>query len=327
MRFVFGNDCAATTCRSRATGSSAASASARSRSRTWRIAVVAMMLAVFAFLAFTRIGKAMRAVADNPALAAQGHQSRRVARMANFVGMGLAGVGGMLIGLDTLDRSADRLPRILLSIFAAAVVGGLGSIPGAVVGALLIGVAEELSLLVLAPAYRTAVGFVAILLVLTLRPRGSWASGRIDACERSAHENYLILDAPWPPIAWRHLRAAGARPEPDLGHGRHGQSRPRRLLRRRRLCLGAADHGGPRADRCGLAAGAGRRRRGRAGRHALDHAAARRLSRHRHARLRRSRAARRRQRDLAHQRHRRHLRHSRARGRGARPRTSTPSIS
>ena len=51
-------------------------------------------------------------------------------------------------------------------------VGGLGSIPGAVVGALTIGVAEELSLLSLAPAYRTAVGFVAILVVLTLRPRG-----------------------------------------------------------------------------------------------------------------------------------------------------------
>ena len=47
-----------------------------------------------------------------------------------------------------------------------------GSIPGAVIGALTIGVAEELSLLSLAPAYRSAVGFVAILLVLTLRPRG-----------------------------------------------------------------------------------------------------------------------------------------------------------
>ena len=92
-------------------------------------------------------------------------------RLVNFVGMGLAGVGGMLLGLDT---SIDPLTgfRVILSVFAAAVVGGLGSIPGAVVGALTIGVAEELSLVALAPAYRTAVGFVAILLVLTLRPRG-----------------------------------------------------------------------------------------------------------------------------------------------------------
>jgi branched-chain amino acid transport system permease protein/neutral amino acid transport system permease protein len=135
------------------------------------IAVVAM-LAVFLFLAFTRMGKAMRAVADDPTLASlKGIDAERVARLTNFGAMGLAGLGGMLIGLDT---SIDPLTgfRVILSVFAAAVVGGLGSIPGAVVGALTIGVAEELSLISLAPAYRTAVGFVAILLVLTLRPRG-----------------------------------------------------------------------------------------------------------------------------------------------------------
>ncbi|HXD97667.1 MAG TPA: branched-chain amino acid ABC transporter permease [Candidatus Acidoferrum sp.] len=135
------------------------------------IAVVAMV-AVFLFLAFTRMGKAMRAVADDPTLASlKGIDADRVARLTNFGAMGLAGVGGMLLGLDT---SIDPLTgfRVILSVFAAAVVGGLGSIPGAVVGALTIGMAEELSLLSLAPAYRTAVGFVAILLVLTLRPRG-----------------------------------------------------------------------------------------------------------------------------------------------------------
>jgi branched-chain amino acid transport system permease protein/neutral amino acid transport system permease protein len=135
------------------------------------IALVAMG-AIFLFLAFTRTGKAMRAVADNPTLAnVKGVDADRVGRLVNFVGMGLAGVGGMLLGLDT---SIDPLTgfRVILSVFAAAVVGGLGSIPGAVVGALTIGVAEELSLVALAPAYRSAVGFVAILSVLTLRPRG-----------------------------------------------------------------------------------------------------------------------------------------------------------
>ena len=132
----------------------------------------AAMSALFLFLAFTRTGKAMRAVADNPMLAGiKGIDADRVARLVNFIAMGLAGVGGMLLGLDT---SIDPLTgfRVILSVFAAAVVGGLGSIPGAVVGALTVGIGEELSLLVLAPAYRTAVGFVAILLVLTLRPRG-----------------------------------------------------------------------------------------------------------------------------------------------------------
>jgi branched-chain amino acid transport system permease protein len=76
-----------------------------------------------------------------------------------------------LIGLDT---SIDPLTgyRVLLSVFAAAVLGGLGSIPGAVVGALALGIAEELAMLVAPPTYRTAVGFFAILIMLTFRPRG-----------------------------------------------------------------------------------------------------------------------------------------------------------
>jgi branched-chain amino acid transport system permease protein len=130
------------------------------------------VLALFGFLRFTRIGKAMRAVADNPTLAAiKGIDANLIAHIVNFAAMALAGLGGMLLGLDT---SIDPLTgfRALLAIFAAAVVGGLGSIPGAVVGALAVGIAEELSLLVLPPDYRTVVGFLAILLVLTLRPRG-----------------------------------------------------------------------------------------------------------------------------------------------------------
>jgi len=131
-----------------------------------------IMLLVFAALGFTRIGKAMRASADNPELAAlKGIRPERVAATASFVGMGLVGIGGMLLGLDS---SIDPLTgaRILLSIFAAAVLGGLGSAPGAVLGAFLIGVAEELSVLVVGSPYRTAVGFFAILIVLSLRPRG-----------------------------------------------------------------------------------------------------------------------------------------------------------
>ncbi|TMJ27980.1 MAG: branched-chain amino acid ABC transporter permease [Alphaproteobacteria bacterium] len=133
---------------------------------------LAIMLAVFAALAFTRIGKSMRASADNPELAAlKGIRPQRVAMMASFVGMGLVGMGGMLLGLDS---SIDPLTgtRILLSIFAAAVLGGLGSAPGAVLGAFLIGIAEEAAVLAVGSAYRAAVGFFAILIVLSLRPRG-----------------------------------------------------------------------------------------------------------------------------------------------------------
>jgi branched-subunit amino acid ABC-type transport system permease component len=133
---------------------------------------LAVMVLVFAALAFTRIGKAMRATADNPELAAlKGIRPQRVAMAASFVGMGLVGIGGMLLGLDS---SIDPLTgtRILLSIFAAAVLGGLGSVPGAVLGAFMIGMAEELSVLVVGSPYRSAVGFFAILIMLSIRPRG-----------------------------------------------------------------------------------------------------------------------------------------------------------
>ena len=171
VRFVFGNDLRGYDLPIRRDWQAAGLRIAPQQVHNFVNAVVAMA-AVFLFLAFTRTGKAMRAVADNPMLASvKGIDADRVARLTNFVAMGLAGVGGVLVGLDT---SIDPLTgfRVILSVFAAAVVGGLGSIPGAVVGALTIGVGEELSLLVLAPAYRTVVGFAAILVVLTLRPRG-----------------------------------------------------------------------------------------------------------------------------------------------------------
>ncbi|TMJ03351.1 MAG: branched-chain amino acid ABC transporter permease [Alphaproteobacteria bacterium] len=135
------------------------------------IAAIAMAI-LFVFLTVTTTGKAMRAVADNPMLAdSKGIDPDAMARLAIGIGMGLAGIGGMLVGLDT---SIDPLVgfRAILSVFAAAVVGGLGSVPGALVGGLAIGLSEELSLLALPATYKSAVGFLAILVVLTLRPRG-----------------------------------------------------------------------------------------------------------------------------------------------------------
>ncbi len=138
----------------------------------------AIMLVLFLFLALTPLGKAMRAVGDNPVLAdIKGIDPERIGSIATFTAMGLCGVGGMLLGLATsLDPELGF--HVLLSVFAAAVVGGLGSIPGAVVGAMFIGVFEELSLLAVQPSYRSVMGFVAILLMLLLRPQGILGSGR-----------------------------------------------------------------------------------------------------------------------------------------------------
>jgi len=133
---------------------------------------VLVMVAVFAFLRYSRFGRAMRAVADNNALAQlKGINPKRVESVAIGLGAMLAGIGGVLLGIDT---TVDPMLgfRVLLLIFAAAVLGGLGSIPGAVAGALVIGIAEEVSLLFVPAMYRGAIGFFAILLMLSFRPRG-----------------------------------------------------------------------------------------------------------------------------------------------------------
>jgi branched-subunit amino acid ABC-type transport system permease component len=127
---------------------------------------------LFALLRFTRIGKAMRAVADNPGLAdIKGINPARMAQFAVFLGTGLAGMTGILLSLDTAVDPTMGM-RLILSVFAGAVLGGLGSIPGAVAGGLLIGVAEEVSVLFMPVAYRSAIGFLAIVITLLFFPRG-----------------------------------------------------------------------------------------------------------------------------------------------------------
>ncbi len=135
--------------------------------------LIAVVLAIF--FAIARAGKAMRAVADNADLARlKGISPRRLSTLATFMGMGLAGIGGTLLAVDTsVDPSMGG--RLILIIFAASVLGGLSSLPGAVLGALLIGVFGDVALLLVPPVYQSAIAFAAILLVLLLRPTGLFA--------------------------------------------------------------------------------------------------------------------------------------------------------
>lgn len=135
----------------------------------WSLCVMAIL---FCVLRYTQLGRAVRATADNRSLASvKGIDTSGIARLVVFIGMGLAGASGILLGIDT---SIDPLIgfRIMLAVFAAAVVGGLGSVPGAVLGAFVIGIAEEVSQIVLPAVYKSAVGFFLILLFLTFRPNG-----------------------------------------------------------------------------------------------------------------------------------------------------------
>jgi len=132
----------------------------------------AAMLAMYVLLTKMPMGRAMRAVADNPALAlVRGIESPRVIRWTWFIAGILLGGGGVLIGMDrALEPPMGS--NYLISVFAAAILGGLGSPLGAFVGAIVIGVVSELSTLVLPPNYRIGIPLVAIALVLIFRPQG-----------------------------------------------------------------------------------------------------------------------------------------------------------
>jgi branched-chain amino acid transport system permease protein len=133
---------------------------------------VALMALAQAFLTRTRLGVAMRATADNPTLAAiKGVPTERVIALATLGGGGLAGGAGVFLGLDA---SIDPLmgAGLIISVFAAAILGGIGSAPGALFGALIVGVVEEVGTLAVPPTYKTAIGFAIIVAVLLVRPTG-----------------------------------------------------------------------------------------------------------------------------------------------------------
>jgi branched-chain amino acid transport system permease protein len=135
------------------------------------IAVLALALVSIALIR-TRVGKATRAVSDNPALAsASGIDVDRVITIVWIVGTALAALAGVLFGLI---QQVDYLMgfRILLLVFAAVVLGGLGTAWGAMVGALVVGVFIEISTLVI-PAELKYAGVLAVLIVILLvRPQG-----------------------------------------------------------------------------------------------------------------------------------------------------------
>ncbi|MGE0802179.1 MAG: branched-chain amino acid ABC transporter permease [Lautropia sp.] len=133
---------------------------------------LAAMGLVFALLRFTRIGLAVRGIADDAALAAnRGVDIERAIRFVWIVSSGLAGGAGVLFASQMLVSPAMAW-SIIVPMFAAAVLGGVGSPVGALIGACTIGILEETSALFVPPAYKVGVGFVVMSLVLLWRPQG-----------------------------------------------------------------------------------------------------------------------------------------------------------
>jgi branched-chain amino acid transport system permease protein len=135
------------------------------------IAAAALVL-LWWLLRHTRMGLAMRAVAENPALAqASAIDPESAVRWTWIVSAALGALAGTLYGL-TVQLRPEMGANLLLPLFTAAVLGGVGSVPGAVLGGLLVGVAENLSVLVLPTSYKVIVPFLIMLACFLVRPKG-----------------------------------------------------------------------------------------------------------------------------------------------------------
>jgi len=131
-----------------------------------------LVLAVHLLLTRTAIGRSMRAVSENPQLAGvTGIDVRRVIRTVWLLGAGLAAVAGIFAGLLVQIRPQMGLD-LLLPLFAAAILGGIGSVPGAMLAGLVVGLAEAVAVPLVGGEWRAAVAFVVLVLVLLFRPQG-----------------------------------------------------------------------------------------------------------------------------------------------------------
>ncbi len=124
------------------------------------------------FLHSTKIGKAMRAMADNLNLSKITGINTELVIIWTWVITGvLAAAAGVFLGADTQLNPRMGF-HLLLAVFAAAILGGIGNLYGSIIGGLVIGIVEEVSTIVIDPGYKPAVGFVIMVIMLIVRPYG-----------------------------------------------------------------------------------------------------------------------------------------------------------
>ena len=142
--------------------------------RDFTVSVLSLVILVSVALSlrYTRLGKATRAVSDNPDLAsATGIDSERVVRLVWILGGMLAAAGGVFRGLDE-QVSFDMGGRLLFLMFAGITLGGLGSAFGALVGGFVVGVLVEVASMVVPTELKTTPALLILILVLLFRPQG-----------------------------------------------------------------------------------------------------------------------------------------------------------
>ncbi len=136
------------------------------------IIVFLLVILLHLFLQKTKMGKAMRATSDNMELARiSGINIERIISWTWGIGGGLAAAAGILYGID-VQLHPGMGWNFLLPLFAAAILGSIGNVYGALLGGLIIGVVQQVSTAFLLPTYKPAVAFFIMILILLMRPQG-----------------------------------------------------------------------------------------------------------------------------------------------------------
>lgn len=133
---------------------------------------VVLLVLLWLFIHYTRLGKIMRAVADNPELAKiSGINTEKIQLYGFAIGSGLAGIAGILIGMEqNLDPTMGT--SLIIKGFTGSVIGGVTSIPGSVLGSYLVGLAENFGVWWLPSGYKDAIAFTLLLVFLLVKPSG-----------------------------------------------------------------------------------------------------------------------------------------------------------
>jgi branched-subunit amino acid ABC-type transport system permease component len=138
---------------------------------------IVTMLAIHFLLRYTRLGKAMRAVSDSPELArVSGINTRLIVNAVWLMAGALGGLSGVVLAFNVASFTPTVGFGFLFVIFAAVILGGIGSPYGAMIGALIVGVATELSAAFISSEYKNAIAFAILIIALLLRPQGIFAS-------------------------------------------------------------------------------------------------------------------------------------------------------
>jgi branched-chain amino acid transport system permease protein/neutral amino acid transport system permease protein len=139
---------------------------------------VAFMIGLHLMLRYTRFGKAMRATAADRTLARNcGIRTDRVVTLACLLTGALCGVAGTVFAINAGSFGATSADLFLVLILAAVYLGGPGQPYGAMVGAVVIGVATEVSAVFITSDYKYAAAFIILLVILAVRPRGLFGAG------------------------------------------------------------------------------------------------------------------------------------------------------